>query len=100
MKTPLAVVLCALLTPAFASPSVENGHKLVEKAKCEQCHAAKVPGPEGAIYLRKDRRVGSWARLKAQVTGCNADLNLGLFPEEELDVAAFLNDRYYKFPVK
>jgi hypothetical protein len=33
----------------------------------------------------------------AQVQLCNAELNTGLFPDEEEHVAAYLNARYYGF---
>jgi hypothetical protein len=31
---------------------------------------------------------------------CNSQLKLGLFPEDEADIAAFLNETYYKLPTK
>jgi cytochrome c2 len=100
----LARVLCAaaLLTPlaATAAGDPAEGRKLVESAKCEQCHRNKTMGDAKAIYLRKDRKVTSWEKLKAQVAACNTQLNLGLFPEDEEHIAAFLNQTYYKFAVK
>lgn len=95
----LAFALAAALpaVPAFAAdPAV--GRKLVAEKKCESCHAAKVPGAPGAIYLRKDRRVQSPENLKARVAMCNSELNLGLFPEDEEHIVAYLNATYYKFP--
>ena len=86
--------------PAIAAPNATEGHKLVETHKCETCHQEKVYGPAGTIYLRKDRKVTSWAKLKSQVAACSSMLNIGLFPEEEENVAAFLNEAYYKLPLK
>jgi hypothetical protein len=31
------------------------------------------------------------------VSLCNAELRLDLFPEDEVDVTAFLNKQFYKF---
>ncbi|MBK7661124.1 MAG: hypothetical protein IPJ28_19350 [Betaproteobacteria bacterium] len=97
-----AIVLVATVLPAlaYAAPSAEEGRKLVESAKCETCHQNKVYGPVGTVYLRKDRKVTTWPKLKAQVALCNSELNLGFFPEDEEHVAAFLNGAYYKLPLK
>jgi len=97
-----AALCLALLAPAavIASPNPAEGRRLAQTHKCESCHQDKVYGPEGTIYLRKDRKVTSWPKLKAQVAACNSMLNIGLFPEEEESIAAHLNDVYYKFPAK
>ena len=91
-----------LLVPfvALAAPDAGEGRKLVQTHKCETCHQEKVYGPVGSIYLRKDRKVTTWAKLKAQVAGCNSMLNIGLFPEEEEHIATYLNEAYYKLPTK
>lgn len=97
---PLLPVLALALAAgaAQAKPDVEEGRKLVAEKKCEACHHNKTMGDAKAVYLRKDRKVTSMAKLKAQVALCNSELNLGLFPEEEEHVAAFLNATYYKLP--
>lgn len=102
MRLPAASILTALLfaNTALASPSAAEGKKLVDANKCELCHHNKTMGDAKAIYLRKDRKVTSWEKLKAQVTACNTQLNLGLFPEDEEHIAAYLNQAYYKFAVK
>ena len=96
--TPLLIVLVPFV--ALATPDAGEGRKLVQTHKCETCHQEKVYGPVGTIYLRKDRKVTSWAKLKAQVAGCNSMLNIGLFPEEEEHIATYLNEAYYKLPTK
>src|SRR5512134_2269551 len=97
------VAVCLSLSAplaAAAAPNAAEGRKLAQTHKCETCHQNKVYGPEGTIYLRKDRKVTSWPKLKAQVAACNSMLNIGLFPEEEENIAAHLNEAYYKFPLK
>jgi hypothetical protein len=37
------------------------------------------------------------AQLQAQVAYCNTQLATGYFPDEEEHVAAWLNQRYYRF---
>jgi len=97
-----AAPLLFLLVPfvAIATPDAGEGRKLVQTHKCETCHQDKVYGPVGTIYLRKDRKVTRWAKLKAQVAGCNSMLKIGLFPEDEEHIATYLNQTYYKLPTK
>ena len=92
-------LLLALAAPAagLASPAWEQGKLLVEEKKCENCHHNKTLGDAKSIYLRKDRKVTSWEKLKSQVALCNTELNLQLFPDDEEHIAAFLDRTYYKF---
>jgi cytochrome c553 len=92
------LLFCALLVPsAFAKGDPVKGKALVAASKCETCHDNKVMGTPGAIYLRKDRKVTDLARLKAQVSMCTTQLNLALFPEDEEDIVAWLDQAWYKF---
>lgn len=100
MRFAAALLATALPALALAAPSSEEGRKLVESSKCELCHQDKVYGPPGTVYLRKDRKVTTWPKLKAQVAACNSELNLGLFPEDEEHIAAYLNATWYKLPTK
>ncbi|MBL8521869.1 MAG: hypothetical protein JNK75_14530 [Betaproteobacteria bacterium] len=67
------------------------------ESKCEACHARKVGGDGTGIYTRPDRKVKTKARVAGQVALCNTELNLGLFPDDEAAITAFLNDTYYKY---
>ena len=91
-----------LLAPlaAYAGGDPATGKKLVEQSRCETCHHNRTLGDAKAVYLRKDRKVSSLEKLKAQVALCNSELNLQLFPDDEEHIVAYLNDTYYKFPVK
>src|SRR5512143_4119783 len=99
MRTLAALALMLPLATA-AAPNAADGEKLVKQHKCEACHESKVYGPPGSIYTRKDRRVTTWPKLKAQVQACNTMLNSGLFPDDEEHIAAYLNEAYYRFPTK
>ena len=103
MKTlaTLAVLIGALFglaaQPALAAPNLANG-KTIEDTKCYKCHAEKSGFGDGTLmYTRKDRRVQGLDRLKVMVARCNTELRLDLFPEDEVDVVAYLNQQYYKF---
>ena len=99
--SPLRILgaLLALAIPAtcLAAPSWEQGKLLIEEKKCENCHHNKTMGDAKAVYLRKDRKVTSWEKLKSQVALCNSELNLQLFPEDEEHISEFLDRTYYKF---
>jgi cytochrome c5 len=99
MRTFAALALMLPLATA-AAPNAADGEKLVKQHKCEACHESKVYGPPGSIYTRKDRRVTTWPKLKAQVEACNTMLNVGLFPDDEEHIATYLNEAYYKLPAK
>jgi mono/diheme cytochrome c family protein len=90
----------ALFTPAFAAP-FDKGDQKAGKAthdkQCAGCHTAKFGGDGSKIYTRADRRVKSAAALAQQVTTCNSMLGNQLFPEDELHLAAYLNNQFYKF---
>jgi hypothetical protein len=95
---PIAFFLLGLLAPqAHAAPDPAEGGKLVEEKQCETCHHNKTMGDAKAIYLRKDRKVTSPEKLKAQVAVCNSELSLQLFPEDEEHIAAYLDKTYYRF---
>jgi hypothetical protein len=93
-----AIVLSALASaPAFAVPDLANG-KTIDQQKCYACHAKKSGFGNGdMIYTRSDSKVKSLANLKKMVGFCNTELRLDLFPEDEADVVAFLNQQFYKF---
>ena len=97
MRYALALPLLAAAFAAHGAGDAAEGRKLVAEKRCEACHGNKTMGDAKAIYLRKDRKVTSLAKLKAQVAACNSELNLQLFPDDEEHVVAFLNDTYYKF---
>ena len=87
---------------AFAAPfpkaDAAAGQKLFDEAKCNACHAKRFGGDGSAAYTRPDRRVKSPDALLKQVRACVTQLNVQWFDDEQENVAAYLNQRYYKFP--
>ena len=103
MKLPLLKCLlsCALLfglqLSALATPDLANGKK-IDQQKCYACHAQKSGFGNGdMIYTRSDSKVKNLQNLKSMVARCNSEARLDLFPEDEVDVVAFLNKQFYKF---
>lgn len=80
----------------FAKGNPDTGKQMVEK-HCIACHAARFGGDGSEIYTRSDRRVKDAKGLLAQIRNCNTNLGLQWFEDEELHVARYLNDAYYKF---
>jgi len=91
----LALPALAQHPEPFAKADAAAGRTLVER-DCVACHARRFPDAS-MMYTRADRRVQSPAQLLAQVQRCNTELNSGYFPDDEQNVAAFLNDAYYRF---
>ncbi|WP_235823493.1 hypothetical protein [Azohydromonas sediminis] len=80
----------------FPDADLANGRKIHFESKCAACHEEKTGRDAGFIYLRDERKVKSIFDLKRYVSLCNSELRLGLFPEDERDVAAFVNQQWYK----
>ena len=79
---------------AFGDPA--QGEKLYQQ-KCAACHVAQFGGDGSSVFTREDRRIHTPAALLAQVQGCNQRARTGLSAEGEQSVAAWLDQRYYKF---
>ncbi|HET9114074.1 MAG TPA: hypothetical protein VFN66_09425 [Burkholderiales bacterium] len=96
----MAWILFGIAGTAAAAPFDKGdpkvGKTLLDKS-CINCHAAKFGGDGSAIYTRPNRIVHNPAQLAARITACNVNTGTGWFPEEETDVAAYLNQKYYKF---
>jgi hypothetical protein len=80
----------------FEKGEAAAGKPLVEK-DCVTCHARQMQGDADRMYMRSERRVHTPAQLLAQVSYCNTQLNTSYFPDDEANVAAYLNSRYYRF---
>lgn len=101
MLKPLTLsLLITFATTAQAEPfsagDAAVGKKMVQE-NCISCHAQKFGGDGSGIYTRDDRKVHSSSELLTQVRNCNTMLGLQWFEDEELHVARYLNQTYYKF---
>lgn len=101
MKAAVAILPLLLVNAAWAEPfagaDLVQGQRL-HSQHCITCHARQFGGVEGDnAYLRPDHKVKSANALSQQITFCTSMLKLELFPEDELNLAGYLNNRYYKF---
>ena len=73
-----------------------KGQQLHDK-QCVECHVGVVGSDASKIYTRPNRIIKSRSALSQRVSFCATQINAGWFPEDEENVAAYLNDKYYKF---
>jgi hypothetical protein len=100
----LAVVVVAWVVPATGEDALEAlksgnpalGEPLASR-DCVACHARRFDGDGERIYLRAERKVRTPAQLMAQIRYCNTELGTGYFPDEEQNIGAHLNRKYYHF---
>lgn len=98
----LAVAVIAYASTAIAAPDLFSFGKPAQgKAlyheKCAACHASMFGGDGSSVFTRANRKIHAPAALLAQVQACNQRTHAGLTAEQEQSVAAWLNQRYYKF---
>jgi mono/diheme cytochrome c family protein len=103
MKARHALLLSALFLAGaaqaavpFATGNAAHG-KALHAEDCAGCHASRFGGDGSAIYTRPDHKIRSAAALAQQIDTCSANLGNKLFPEDEADIGAYLNQTYYKF---
>lgn len=92
----LAAAPLTLQAAPFQKGDAKAGQAL-HKEKCVGCHIGQFGGDGSRIYTRADRKVKSAEQLAQRIAGCNNNLGLNLFPEDEQHLGAFLNGSYYKF---
>ncbi len=99
MKPAIALLLVALGACSVPQPQAEvsaanagRGELLYENA-CGACHTTEP-------HWREKRLVGSWNDLVGQVRRWQAVAGQNWSPAEVNDVAAFLNERFYRLPLR
>lgn len=80
----------------FPDADLANGREIHYAKRCASCHTEKTGREEAFIHQREDRKVKTLFDLRRYVSLCNMELKLELFPEDERDVAAYLNQQFYK----
>ncbi len=80
----------------FDSGSPENGKNLFIRYECSSCHQAKMGGDGSAIFTRPDHKVRSATDLIPRIKFCSGNIGAQLTAQEEQDLAAYLNRRYYQ----
>lgn len=91
-----ALVMACLSAPASAAGDPKLGKALHDK-QCTACHAKMQGGDGNKIYTRTPRLINDRAALGQRVAMCAAQTGAQWFPEDEENVAAYLNQQFYKF---
>jgi mono/diheme cytochrome c family protein len=81
----------------FAAGNSDNGKKLFAQYECSSCHKGKMGGDGSTIFTRPDHIVRSADELIPRIKVCSGAVGANLKPQEELDLAAQLNQTYYHF---
>lgn len=80
------LILCMLSLFIIQANEAEE---LLEES-CVKCH-------NNSVYQKPKRKITSLKSLKSRVTACNTNLGAGWFPDEEKQVADYLNEKHYHF---
>lgn len=87
----------ALAEPPWGKADPKAGRELHTKANCASCHIRMYGGDGSKMYTRDGRMLSTQLELLQRVAACSAQNKAGWFPEEEAEVAAWLNQQYYHF---
>lgn len=102
MKTIATLFAAALLANAAhaADPwgdADPKAGKVKHEEKCVACHVRLYGGDGSKMYTRDGRLLSTKLDILQRTAACNSQVKAGWFPDEEAEVAAYLNQTYYKF---
>jgi cytochrome c2 len=97
----VTMTLLTLATTAQAAPFANgdpaSGKKLFDKYQCNSCHIDMVGGDGNAVFTRPNRKVSKPEQLSAQMKRCSGVVGANISAQEEEHLAAYLNQKFYKF---
>lgn len=102
MKTVTMLFAAFLIAPPvlaadpWGNADPKAGKERHDKA-CVACHVRLYGGDGSKMYTRDGRLLSTKLDILQRVATCNSQTKAGWFPEEEADVAAYLNQQYYHF---
>jgi hypothetical protein len=88
-----AAALVLTFGPAWAQAqqAVPSRGELLYDTHCKACHTTQ-------LHWRDRRQAGDWPSLKGWVGHWQRELGLGWSESDIVDVARYLNERYYHHP--
>lgn len=96
-------LLLLLLSPLLAIAADPWGDadpkagKIKHEEKCVACHVRLYGGDGSKMYTRDGRLLMTKLDVLQRTATCNSQIQAGWFPDEEAEVAAYLNQHYYRF---
>jgi len=102
MNKPAMLFSAAFLAlPATAAEPWGNADskagKVLHDKQCVACHVRLYGGDGSKMYTRDGRLLSTQLDILQRVATCNSQTKAGWFPEEEAEVAAYLNQQFYHF---
>lgn len=95
----VALLLSAQVQAApFASGNAAEGQKFFEQNHCNRCHIDMMGGDGSEIFTRPEHKVRSASQLVTQINFCSGNAGIRITHQDEQNLAAYLNQRYYKLP--
>ncbi|MGA8055282.1 MAG: cytochrome C [Burkholderiales bacterium] len=85
----LAAIALLALSPARAQDLARG--KAIYETRCIGCHSM-------GVHVRESRKARDFAGVRAQVVRWTTEAGGTWTPEEIDDVAAYLNELYYRYP--
>ena len=82
----------------FATGNADAGKRFFEQNHCNKCHIEMMGGDGSEIFTRPDHKVRSASQLIKQINFCSGNIGVHLSAQEEQNLGAYLNLRYYKLP--
>jgi len=83
------LVSLAVMPAIPLAADVSHGQSL-HASNCAHCHSTEV-------YTRENRRITSMGALEKQIRRCEISQGLKWFDDDINDVAAYLDENYYRF---
>ncbi len=75
-----------------------EGERLYTEAKCQRCHLKGSNfDPNSINKAGKSSKVKDMKSLMSWIVSCDNYFSIGWFPEEQKEVAEYLNRTYYKY---
>ena len=82
----------------FATGNAEAGKQLFDQSHCNRCHVQMMGGDGSEIFTRPDHKVRSSSQLIKQISVCGGNAGVILSKQDEQNLGAYLNQRYYTLP--
>ncbi|MBI3222545.1 MAG: cytochrome c [Nitrosomonadales bacterium] len=99
MKLLITLMLLCAASGAAADPfpkgNAQNGKKLFDQYRCNQCHDTIMGGDGNKIFTRIKSKVRSASDLIDQIGVCSGNVGANFSAQDKQDLGAYLN-RYYK----
>lgn len=92
----LLLVSTAVQAAPFANGNAEAGKKFFEQNQCNRCHIQMVGGDGSEVFTRPDHKVRSASQLIKQINFCAGNAGIHLSAQDEQNLGAYLNQRYYQ----